>query len=79
MGVNEFIMGQGHVDHAQFGVFSGDWSPPVQETIDMSKVNDSVFRGTFQIVGPQLNGVATDLPLWRPFSPLKTSPRPIQG
>lgn len=63
MGVNEYIMGQGQIDHAKFGVFTGDWSPPVQETIDMSASNESVLRGTIQIVGPVLNGEAVDLPI----------------
>ena len=61
MGVNEYVMGQQNVDKSRFGVFSGDWSPPVQETIDASATNKSVFRGTMQIVGPKLNG--QDMPL----------------
>ncbi|WP_323014568.1 sugar ABC transporter substrate-binding protein [Devosia sp.] len=63
MGVNEYIMGQGQVDKARFGLFSGDWSPPVQETIDASAANNAVFRGTIQIVGPVLNGEPVDLPI----------------
>ena len=63
MGVNEFIMGQQQIDKSKFGVFSGDWSPPIQETIDMSGTNDAVFRGTIQIVGPELDGEAVELPV----------------
>ncbi|WP_159952473.1 sugar ABC transporter substrate-binding protein [Rhizobium sp. 18065] len=56
MGVNEYMMGQGGLDRDKFGVFTGDWSPPVQETIDASATGNSVFRGTMQIVGPTLDG-----------------------
>jgi len=61
MGVNEYMMGQSGLDRAKFGVFTGDWSPPVQETIDASASGDSVFRGTMQIVGPSLEGKPTPL------------------
>lgn len=61
LGVNEFIMGQSRVDKARFGVYAGDWSPPIQETIDMSAAGKSVFRGTMQIVGPSINGAQVDL------------------
>ncbi|QYZ69606.1 sugar ABC transporter substrate-binding protein [Neotabrizicola shimadae] len=63
MGVNEYVMGQAQVDHAKFGVFTGDWSPPVQETINASANNESVFRGTIRIVGPMLDGQQVDLPI----------------
>lgn len=63
MGVNEFIMGRSQTDKSHFGVFSGDWSPPVQETINMSLNNEAVFRGTIRIVGPELDGAAADLPV----------------
>lgn len=63
MGVNEYMMGQPSLDKAKFGVFSGDWSPPIQETIDASATGGSVYRGTMQIVGPQLNGEQVDLPV----------------
>jgi len=56
LGVNEYIMGQAGVDKAKFGVFAGDWSPPIQEILDNSASNASVFRGTIQIVGPKVNG-----------------------
>lgn len=56
LGVNEYIMGQPTVDKAEFGVFAGDWSPPIQEMLDKSLTNESVFRGTMQIVGPKING-----------------------
>ncbi len=62
MGVNEFMMGQGGLDRAKFGVFSGDWSPQIQETIEMSAENNAVFRGTIQIVGPVLDGKQVELP-----------------
>ena len=62
MGVNEYMMGQGGLERSRFGVFSGDWSPPIQETIDMSARDESLFRGTIQIVGPNLNGEQVDLP-----------------
>jgi ABC-type sugar transport system substrate-binding protein len=55
LGVNEYIMGQVGVDKSRFGVFAGDWSPPIQEIIDNSASNKSVFRGTIQIVGPKIN------------------------
>lgn len=61
MGVNEYIMGQAKVNKARFGIFSGDWSPPVQETINASLAGKSVYRGTMQIVGPQLNNQPTPL------------------
>lgn len=63
MGINEFIMGQGQIDKSKFGIFTGDWSPPVQETINMSASDDSVFRGTIRIVGPEINGEQVDLPV----------------
>lgn len=63
MGVNEFMMAQAGLEKAKFGIFSGDWSPPVQETIDMSARDESLFRGTIQIVGPVLDGKQVDLPL----------------
>lgn len=63
MGVNEFIMGRSQTDKSKFGVFSGDWSPPVQETINMSLDNEAVFRGTIRVVGPELDGAAADLPV----------------
>jgi len=56
LGVKEYIMGQNGVDKAMFGVFAGDWSPPIQETLDASLTNASVFRGTMQIVGPMIDG-----------------------
>lgn len=56
LGVNEYIMAQSGVDKAKFGVFAGDWSPPIQEVLDNSLTNKSVFRGTMQIVGPKING-----------------------
>jgi len=62
MGVNEYMMGQGGLDRAKFGVFSGDWSPQIQETIEMSAENNSVFRGTIQVVGPVLDGEQVELP-----------------
>jgi len=55
LGVNEYIMGQVGVEKGRFGVFSGDWSPPVQEVIDNAGKDKSVFRGTMQIVGPKIN------------------------
>ncbi|MCY1667638.1 sugar ABC transporter substrate-binding protein [Rhizobium sp. SL86] len=63
MGVNEYMMAQAGLDRPKFGVFSGDWSPPVQETIDMSAKDESLFRGTIQIVGPVLDGKQVDLPV----------------
>ncbi len=56
LGVNEYIMGQSGIDRSRFAVFAGDWSPPIQEVLDGSAQNESVFRGTMQIVGPQING-----------------------
>jgi len=56
LGVNEYIMGQNGVDKAKFGVFAGDWSPPIQEILDASLTDASVFRGTMSIVGPNING-----------------------
>jgi ribose transport system substrate-binding protein len=61
LGVNEFIMGQAKVDKAKFGVFAGDWSPPIQEVLNNSATNASVFRGTMQIVGPKINGAQVEL------------------
>jgi ABC-type sugar transport system substrate-binding protein len=61
LGVNEYIMGLSNVNKAEFGIFSGDWSPPIQEVLNNSLTNLSVFRGTMQIVGPQINGVQTPL------------------
>lgn len=55
LGVNEYIMGQAGVDKSRFGVFAGDWSPPMQEVLDASAAGKSVFRGTIQIVGPKIN------------------------
>jgi len=56
LGVNEYIMAQAGINRAKFGVYAGDWSPPMQEVIDNSATNKSVFRGTMQIVGPKING-----------------------
>ena len=56
LGANEYLMGQVGLDKSKLAVFSGDWSPPIQEVMDNSVTNDSVFRGTMQIVGPQING-----------------------
>jgi len=61
LGVNEYIMSQAGVDKHRFGVFAGDWSPPIQEIIDNSAKDKSVFRGTIQIVGPSINGVQVPL------------------
>ena len=61
LGVNEYIMGQPGVEKSQFGVFAGDWSDPIQEILDLSQDNKSVFRGTMQIAGPRLDGKAVDL------------------
>ena len=55
-GTPEWVMGQVGLDKSKLAVFSGDWSPPIQEVMDNSVTNDSVFRGTMQIVGPQING-----------------------
>ena len=63
LGVNEFLMGQASVDKTKVAVFAGDWSDPIQEIIDMSAENNSVFRGTMQIVGPSLLGKPVDLDL----------------
>jgi len=54
LGVNEYIMAQAGINRAKFGVYAGDWSPPMQEVIDNSATNKSVFRGTMQIVGPKI-------------------------
>lgn len=56
LGVNEYIMAQNKVDKAKFAVYSGDWSQPIQEVLDASTTNKSVFRGTMKIVGPNLAG-----------------------
>jgi len=56
LGVNEYIMGQNAVDKSKFAVFAGDWSPAMQETLNNSLTHASVFRGTMQIVGPNING-----------------------
>lgn len=56
LGVNEYIMGQAGVNKQKFAVFAGDWSPPIQEILDNSLTNKSVFRGTMQIVGPKIEG-----------------------
>ncbi len=56
LGVNEYIMAQAGVDKSKFAVYAGDWSPPIQEVLDNSLTNKSVFRGTMQIVGPKING-----------------------
>jgi ABC-type sugar transport system substrate-binding protein len=56
LGVNEYIMAQNKVDKGRFAVYAGDWSPPIQEVLNQSLTNKSVFRGTMQIVGPSLNG-----------------------
>jgi len=61
LGVNEYIMSQAKVDKAKFGVYAGDWSPPIQEVLDNSASNKSVFRGTMQIVGPKIEGKQMDL------------------
>lgn len=61
LGVNEYIMGQPGVEKSRFGVFAGDWSPPIQEVLDRSAAHESVFRGTMQIVGPKIQG--KDVPL----------------
>ncbi len=61
LGVNEYIMAQAGVNKAKFGVYSGDWSPPIQEVLDNSPSNKSVFRGTMQIVGPKINGAQVPL------------------
>ena len=71
LGVNEFIMGQPGLDFSKLAVFSGDFSDPIKEIIDMSLTNESVFRGTMQIVGPQINGEQVDLP-WATYTALKT-------
>ena len=63
LGVNEYIMAQNKVDKGRFAVYSGDWSPPIQEILDQSLTNKSVFRGTMQIVGPSLNGKPAPLEL----------------
>lgn len=63
LGVNEYIMGQPGVDKSKFGVFAGDWSDPIQEILNLSLENKSVFRGTMQIVGPTLKGKPVDLDL----------------
>lgn len=78
MGVNEYMMGQPGLDKAKFGVFSGDWSPPIQETIDMSASDNAVFRGTIQIVGPVLDGQQVDLPLatWQVMEALSKGETP---
>jgi ABC-type sugar transport system substrate-binding protein len=78
MGVNEFMMGQAGLDRARFGVFSGDWSPPVQETIDMSTNDESLFRGTIRIVGPKLDGKQVDLPVatWQVMEALMNGKTP---
>lgn len=66
LGVNEYIMGQAGVNKSRFGVFAGDWSPPIQEIIDNSASNKSVFRGTMQIVGPKMQGkqVPLEIATW---------------
>ncbi len=56
LGVNEYIMAQAGIDKSKFAIFAGDWSPPIQEILDNSLSDSSVFRGTMQIVGPNING-----------------------
>lgn len=63
MGANEYIMGLQGVDFSKVAVFSGDSSEPIIETINRSTANESVFRGTMGIIGPQINGEQIDLPV----------------
>lgn len=63
VGVNEYLMGLQGLDRDKIAVFSADTSDPVQEVINMSATNDSVFRGTMGIIGPVIDGEQVDLPL----------------
>ena len=61
LGVNEYMLAQAGLDRSRFGIFTGDWSPPVQEILDASLAGNSLLRGTMQIVGPTLDGKAVPL------------------
>ena len=56
-------MGLPGMDFSKLAIFSGDSSDPIMEVVNMSKNNESVFRGTMAIVGPQINGEQVDLPV----------------
>ena len=56
LGVNEYLMWQTGIDRTKLAVFSGDWSPEIQEVLNASLTNNSLFRGTIQIVGPVIKG-----------------------
>lgn len=63
LGVNEYIMGLPGIDLSKMALYSGDTSDAVQELIDMSVNNESIFRGTMAVVGPAINGEQIDLPV----------------
>ncbi len=71
LGVNEYIMGMAGIDFSKMAIFSGDNSDPIMEIINMSPSDQSIFRGTMSIVGPNINGEQIDLPV-ATYQALKT-------
>lgn len=62
VGINEFLMGLSGVDASKLAIFSCDTSAEVQEMINASAKNESVFRGTTSIAGPSFGGASYPLP-----------------
>jgi len=61
-GANEFIMSLNNVDKSKFAIYSCDTSDAIQALINQSKDNQSVFRGTVGIGGPEIDGKIVGLP-----------------
>ncbi|MEG0743028.1 MAG: hypothetical protein RR521_12415, partial [Clostridia bacterium] len=62
VGINEYLMGLNGVDLSKIAIFSCDTSDEVEEMINISVNNESVFRGTTAIAGPTIGGEAYPLP-----------------
>ncbi len=62
VGINEYLMGLNSVDRSKLAIFSCDTSDEVQEMINASKNDESVFRGTTSIAGPAFGGESYPLP-----------------
>ncbi|NLN06181.1 MAG: sugar ABC transporter substrate-binding protein [Firmicutes bacterium] len=56
LGVNEYLLWQSGINRAALAIFAADWSPQIQEVLNASVDNKSLFRGSIQVVGPVIQG-----------------------
>ncbi|HHX73540.1 MAG TPA: sugar ABC transporter substrate-binding protein, partial [Firmicutes bacterium] len=56
LGINEYLMWQSGINRASLAIFAADWTPQIQEVLNDSVNDKSLFRGSIQVVGPVIQG-----------------------